>query len=170
MIKAILACDAVGGVGKDGKLPWPANKKDLSHFKKVTDGHTVVMGSATWNSDMPTPLPNRNNVVVTRNPDFEAPGAEILTGDIKEGLTKLAQSNTVFVIGGAKLFSSVIDDISILYLTRIAGNYDCDTFIDLGVLEKEFVRTSSVEVDDKTTIETYFARNLLNDIYLSAKF
>jgi dihydrofolate reductase len=167
MIKAILACDSQGGVGKDNNLPWPPNAKDLKHFKQITSGHTVVMGSKTWMSSMPTPLPNRKNVVVTRNPNFEAKGATLLTNNISQGLTTLAQSSIVFVIGGANLFAEVINDISFLHLTRIAGNYDCDTFIDLDVLYKTFVKIDSVEIDNMTKIETYVARNLLHDIYLS---
>lgn len=160
MIKAILACDALGGIGKSGDMPWPTNKKDLAHFKKITNGHTVVMGSATWNSGMPKPLPNRRNVVVTRNPNFEAPGAEILTGDIKQGLTKLAESNTVFVIGGAILFRELIDEISIFHLTRIAGNFYCDTFLPMEEIESKFELIESVEVSTSTKFETYFSRKL----------
>ncbi len=169
MIKAIMACDSQGGVGRDGNLPWPHNKKDLMHFKELTSGHTVVMGSGTWNSGMPKPLPNRRNVVVSRNPEFEVQGGELLTGDISQGLTNLSGSNTVFVIGGAILFRELINEISILHLTRIAGSYDCDAFISLDEIASKFEIIDRVEVDSMTTFETYFARKL-HDISIDTKF
>lgn len=169
MIKAIMACDSQGGVGNNGNLPWPHNKKDLMHFKKLTAGHTVVMGSGTWNSGMPKPLPNRRNMVATRNPNFEAPGAELLLGDISQGLTTLAQSSTVYIIGGAILLHELIDEIAILHLTRITGKYDCDTFLDLELIQSKFELIDRVEVDNMTTFETYFARKL-HDLSIDTKF
>ena len=66
MVKAILACDDFGGVSRAGTMPWPKNPKDLGWFKKNTTGHTVVMGSTTWEDPfMPGPLPNRTNILVT---------------------------------------------------------------------------------------------------------
>ena len=62
-IKAILACDADWGIGKDGDLPWPHNPADLKWFKQSTLNHTVVMGKATWDSLPVKPLPNRVNVL-----------------------------------------------------------------------------------------------------------
>ena len=64
-VKAILACDADWGIGKDGNLPWPHNPADLKWFKQSTLNHTVVMGKATWDSLPVKPLPNRVNVVVS---------------------------------------------------------------------------------------------------------
>jgi dihydrofolate reductase len=160
MIRAILACDSQGGIGRLNDLPWPHNKKDLAHFKKLTTGATVVMGRTTWESTMPTPLPNRRNIVVTRNQQYDAPGAEIMTGDIRSGLTKLAESNTVFVIGGADLLNGLFDDISVFHLTRIAGNYDCDTFLPLRKLRSQFIKLDSVQIDTSTTIETHIARRI----------
>jgi dihydrofolate reductase len=169
MIKAIMACDSQGGVGKNGALPWPHNRKDLSHFKRLTVGHTVVMGSKTWDSNMPTPLPLRRNMVATRNPNFEAPGAELLLGDLTQGLTTLSQSSNVYLIGGANLLHELIDEIIILHLTRITGSYDCDTFINLDEIQLKFEMIDRVEVDTMTTFETYFARKL-NDLSFDTKF
>jgi dihydrofolate reductase len=66
MINAIFAIDEEGGMGLDGSMPWPKNLKDLNWFKVHTIGHIVVMGRGTWDAtDMPSPLPNRTNWVVT---------------------------------------------------------------------------------------------------------
>ena len=161
MIHAILACDSQGGIARNGTMPWPSNKKDLRHFKEVTSGATVVMGRKTWEAaDMPTPLPGRHNVVVTSQADYKAEGAEIITGDIKPYLTTLTGSSTVFIIGGAVLFEQLIDDIQILHLTRIAGRFDCDTFLPMRKIVDRFAIIDTFDVDDKTRFETHFARRL----------
>lgn len=169
MIKAILACDGQGGIAKNGIMPWPKNKQDLRHFKQLTSGSTVVMGRRTWEAkDMPTPLPNRKNVVVTSNKTYEAEGATI-SHDIIPDLTKLAQTSTVFVIGGASLFMQLIGEIHILHLTRITGHYDCDTFLDMEQIQDHFVKIDSVEIDKMTRFETYFTRHI-NDLSLDTVF
>ena len=161
MIRAILACDSRGGIGKDGALPWPHNRKDLAHFQKLTSGCTVVMGRGTWEGKgMPKPLPNRHNVVVTSNPDYLAPGADVISEDILEHLSLLAKSNTVFVIGGSVLINQFMDDIHFFHLTRISGAYNCDVFINLDELEEKFVKIDSVKIDDSTQFETYISRTL----------
>lgn len=169
MIKAILACDGQGGIARNGIMPWPKNQADLRHFRQLTSGSTVVMGRGTWEAkDMPTPLPNRFNVVVTSDPNYKAEGA-VVSNDIKTDLTKLAESNTVFVIGGAKLFEHLIDEISIFHLSRITGHYECDTFLPLDLIAEKFQLIDSVEVDKMTRFETYFARKLY-DLSLQTKF
>ncbi len=170
MIKAILACDSQGGIGRNGQMPWPHNRKDLAHFKQLTSGCTVVMGRGTWEGKgMPKPLPNRHNVVVTSDPDYVAHGADVIHGDLKENLTKLAESNTVFVIGGGVLVNQVLDEIQIFHLTRISGSYECDAFIDLESLDEKFVKIDTVEIDMMTRFETYFARKL-HDLHLNTEF
>jgi len=171
MIRAILACDFEGGIGRDGYLPWAHNKKDLAHFKSLTSGAVVVMGRGTWEGKgMPKPLPNRYNVVVTSDRDYVAEGAdEVIHDDLSEHLTRLAQSNTVYVIGGGVLVNQLIDHIQIFHLTRITGNYNCDAFIDLKAIEEKFVKVDEVEIDNMTRFETYFTR-YLNDLSLPTKF
>lgn len=170
MIRAILACDFKGGIGRKGYLPWPSNKKDLAHFKQLTSGCTVVMGRGTWEGKgMPKPLPNRHNVVVSSDPNYVADGAEVIHGDIPEHLTRLAQSNTVFVIGGGVLVNQLLDHIQIFHLTRITGEYDCDAFIDLEAIEQKFVKVDSVHIDTMTRFETYFTR-YLHDLSIPTEF
>ena len=169
MIRAILACDARGGIACHGIMPWPRNQLDLQHFKSLTQGHTVVMGRRTWEApDMPTPLPNRTNIVVTKDTEYQAEGATVLHGDLTESLTILAKSNTVYVIGGAELVVSLLDNISILHLTRVSGNYDCDTFLPLDRIKDQFVCIDRVIVDSLTVFETYLARKL-HDLPIQTK-
>jgi dihydrofolate reductase len=75
-------------------------------------------------------------------------------------LTSLAKSNTVFVIGGATLFEQLMPDINILYLTRIAGNYDCDTFLPMEKILSQFELINSIEIDRATRFETYITRQI----------
>lgn len=169
MIRAVMACDSQGGIAKNGVMPWPRNMTDLKHFKMLTAGNTVVMGRLTWEaSDMLTPLPDRKNIVVTSNTAYDAEGAEILSSNIISSLTNLAESNTIFVIGGAKLFKLLIDEIQILYLSRIVGSYECDTFLPMNYISKCFERIDSVDVDKMTRFETYIARKF-NDLSIRTK-
>ena len=90
MIRAILACDDLGGVSKEGSIPWPKNSKDLGWFKKNTTNNVVVMGSKTWVDPlMPWPLPNRVNVLATtRRENF--PGADkYIEGNLKQEVLSL---------------------------------------------------------------------------------
>ena len=129
-IRAIFACDENWGIGKAGTLPWPHNAPDQRWFKECTLNSVVVMGKTTWSDpDMPKPLPKRQNVVVTSG---SAPGAHVVA-DMKSFLKILPQMKTegkqIWVIGGAKLFESLIPYIDEVWLSRIEGVYDCDTFL-----------------------------------------
>ena len=109
MIKAILACDDLGGVSKGGTIPWPKNSKDLKWFKKNTTGGVIVMGSTTWEDPMmPGPLPNRKNVLATtRKKDY--PGAhDYIEGVLSEEVWCIANKNkekTTWGIGGPNILN-----------------------------------------------------------------
>ena len=145
MIKAILACDDVGGVSKNGTIPWPKNKKDLGWFKKNTINNVVVMGSKTWVDPlMPWPLPNRVNVLATsREADF--PGADqYVCGDLKSELKNLKeehQNKIIWVIGGPNIIEQTIGSFEEFYLSRIPGDYSCDGFLSLDTIESLFKKT-----------------------------
>ena len=164
MINAILACDDRGGIGKDGTLPWPKNHEDLNYFKRMTDGKTVIMGSATWQSKgMPKPLPNRHNVVVTLSPE-QHPGADDYVPSKGKNLTESIREyeswhglETVWIIGGAKLINEIFLVIDRFYLSRIPGDYDCDTFLPLERIESAFHRTV-VSKGEQATYETWYRK------------
>jgi len=95
----IWAQSTSGVIGRDGAIPWHL-PEDLVRFKKVTMGHTVVMGRRTWDS-LPVrfrPLPHRRNVVLTRSSDFEAPGAEVFSS-IDDAI-----DDQTWVIGGSEIY------------------------------------------------------------------
>lgn len=128
MIRAILAHDAHWGIGKDGDLPWPKNSDDLKWFKECTNGGVVVMGRKTWESLPQKPLPNRENVVITRRGDIEAD----VVVDMKSALKILPQMNfskDVWIIGGANILTQLLPYCDELCLNNVGGDYECDTFL-----------------------------------------
>ena len=154
MIKAILACDDLGGVSKDGTMPWPKDSKDLRWFKNNTAKNIVVMGSTTWDDPlMPGPLPKRTNVLATtREKDY--PGAQkYISGEITKEIQTIAKENkniTTWIIGGPNIINQTLDIIDEFYLSRIPGEYNCDTFLPLDKIEKLFDKTWS---EDHGTVE-----------------
>jgi len=161
MIKAILACDDTGGVSKNGTLPWPNNSRDLKWFKDNTAGHVVVMGSTTWDDPhMPRPLPNRTNVLITTRKD-DYPGANTyIEGDLVSGL-KLLELNhpglITWVIGGPNIIEQTLGVIDEFYISRIPGDYDCDTHLPLKKIESLFEK-SWEEVHDEVTFQIWKKR------------
>jgi len=124
-LSIVVAMDGNRLIGKDSGLPWhlPA---DLAFFKKLTTGNTILMGRKTFYS-IGRPLPNRRNIVITRNADIEITGCEVVNS-IEEALS-LAQGETeVMVIGGAKLYQQILPIVDRLYITQIEGEFDGDTY------------------------------------------
>jgi len=144
MIRAILACDEDWGIGKDGDLPWPNNPADLKWFKENTIGGVVVMGKATWDSLPTKPLPNRNNVVVTSSEyDKKGPYHFLTFDQSKSHVKAMAKLQDVWIIGGAHLVEGLLPIIDEIWLSRIQGTYDCDTFLPRGLIELTFELYSS---------------------------
>ena len=142
MIRAILACDDTGGVSKDGTLPWPHNSTDLKWFKDNTAGHVVVMGSTTWQDPhMPRPLSKRTNVLVTSRPTDYNGANRYISGDLNKSVQRIAEefpSLITWVIGGPNIIEQTLGIIDEFYLSRIPGEYDCDTFLPLGKIATLF--------------------------------
>jgi dihydrofolate reductase len=101
---------------------------DLKHFKEITAGHTVIMGRKTFESLPKGPLPNRRNIVISRNKDLKIEGAEVYSS-LDYALIKLLDENEVFIIGGAQIYKQVLPIADKLYLTKIhAGFPEADAF------------------------------------------
>ena len=128
MTIALVAAVARGGViGRDGGLPWQL-PEDMAHFRDVTRGHPVVMGRRTWESlpERFRPLPERRNVVVTRNADWHAEGAE-RASSLEEAVARLDDDERVFVIGGAEIYAEALPLADEMFLTEIGDDVDGDT-------------------------------------------
>jgi len=122
---ALIAAVAANGViGDANGLPWrlPA---DLRHFRTITTGHSVIMGRRTWAS-IGRALPDRQNIVVTRQPNFEAPGAEV-AHSLPAALARAWRPAPVFCIGGGELYREALPHATTLYLTEIAQDVAGDT-------------------------------------------
>lgn len=121
-----------GVIGKDGVMPWHV-PEDLAHFKRVTLGGPVIMGRKTWDSLPPRfrPLPDRRNIVVTREAGWAAEGA-VVTHSIPDALAlaadELGAGALAWVIGGAEIFAAVIGRAQRLEVTEIDAAFDGDTF------------------------------------------
>ena len=139
-IHAIVACDDFGGISKDGVMPWPKKSADMAHFKQHTIGQMVIMGSKTWHDkQMPSPLPNRCNIVITSQ-ELEGPELTIF-GKLHEKIPAIPFNLVLtekWIIGGAQIIEQCLPIIDEFYLTRIAGHYDCDTFISLDEIGRRF--------------------------------
>ena len=106
-------------IGKDNRLLWNI-PEDMAHFKTLTAGHTVVMGRKTWESLPPRfrPLPGRRNIVISRQPGYAAPGAEL--ADSLENALKLASTATlVFIIGGEQIYAQAMGIADRLEITEV---------------------------------------------------
>jgi dihydrofolate reductase len=120
MIKIIVAVSSNGVIGKENDLPWNL-PTDMKHFKSVTSGHAVLMGRKCWESipEKYRPLPNRENIVVTRNPNYVANGANVVHS-LEEGINKYKNSNKIlFIIGGAEIYNEAFKYANGLFITDI---------------------------------------------------
>ena len=134
-------------IGRDNQMPWKISA-DLQFFKRVTMGFPVIMGRKTWES-IGRPLPGRRNIIVSRNADYQAAGAE-LVGSLDEALNSLSEFPRVFVIGGEQLFKQAFDKADRLYITEIDLDIeDGDTFFEVPNESawKEVERTPGSEGD-----------------------
>ena len=134
-------------IGRDNQMPWKISA-DLQFFKRVTMGFPVIMGRKTWES-IGRPLPGRRNIIVSRNADYQAAGAE-LVGSLDEALNSLSEFPRVFVIGGEQLFKQAFDKADRLYITEIDLDIEGgDTFFEVPNESawKEVERTPGSEGD-----------------------
>ena len=121
----VVAVAANGVIGRDNQLPWKL-PDDMAYFKKVTMGHPVVMGRRTWES-IGKPLPGRENIVVTRNPAFQAPGCRVVH-TLAEAWEAAAGAEEVSVIGGTTLFEETLPIADRIHLTEVQADVPGDTY------------------------------------------
>lgn len=121
----IVATDIHGGIGINNALPWHL-PEDLAHFKRLTSGHPIIMGRKTFDS-IGRPLPNRRNIVISRNAGWGHDGVERV-GSLEEALALVAGGGEAFVIGGAQVFEQAMPLVDKLVVTRIDRAFECDTF------------------------------------------
>src|SRR5262249_43978628 len=127
IISAIVAMSENRVIGDNNQLPWhlPA---DLKHFKTLTSGHPILMGRKTYES-IGRPLPNRTNIIITRNHAFQAPGC-IVIKSIDEAIESAMSkgSDEIFIIGGAEVYKQLMPNIERIYLTIVHEIFEGDAF------------------------------------------
>lgn len=128
-IAFVVAAARNGVIGKDGKLPWRL-PSDLRRFKAITLGKPVIMGRRTWQSLPRQPLPGRHNIVITRQANYAALGAQVV-GSTEEALIAAREhaGDEIAVIGGAEIFTQMMPTAGRLYLTEIDLEVEGDTFL-----------------------------------------
>jgi dihydrofolate reductase len=132
-ISLVVAVSQNGIIGSNGRLPWRLSA-DLKKFKAITMGKPIVMGRKTWDSLPRKPLPGRQNIVITRNPDFHAEGGEV-AASAEAALAAARGAEEICVIGGGEIYGIFLPVANRIYLTEVAVKVDGDTSFPQLVLE-----------------------------------
>jgi len=141
-ISLIVALDEGQGIGKEGRIPWHISD-DLKRFRRITSGHAVIMGRKTFES-IGRPLPDRINIVVTRQSDFSASGIKVADSPAAAlALAREIESAEIFVIGGGEIYRTFLPLADRLYLTVVEGLYEADAFFP--EYESQFGQVESEE-------------------------
>ena len=140
MISIIVAMDINRGIGYNGDL-LTFIPGDLPRFKRITTGHTVIMGRKTFDSLPKGPLPNRKNIVISRNVNLKIDGA-IVVKSLKKAINLCSIEDEVFIIGGGQIYKEALPIANKLYITHINKEFPADTFFPeipkkFKVLERE---------------------------------
>jgi dihydrofolate reductase len=146
-ISLILAMAENGVIGRGGRLPWhlPA---DLKRFKALTTGHTIVMGRKTFES-IGEPLPNRRNVILTRNVNFHHDGV-IVVHNLADAFLGADEEEKIFVAGGAEVYRQAIPQADRVYQTLVHSEVDGDIcFADFNPSEWDLLEDEFHAADSK---------------------
>lgn len=154
----IVAMDECGGIGANGKLPWPSHTKDFARFKELTMGSLIIMGRKTFEEieairlekhpDATELLPGRTCVVVSSN---------VISTKMKISVEKSLQNaikyyskelKAIYIIGGLQLYIEALPYIKTLYVTQFKTSYECDRYLPLGYLAKHFRIVEGTQEDD----------------------
>ncbi|MFM6975928.1 MAG: dihydrofolate reductase [Sphingobacteriaceae bacterium] len=153
-LEIVVAIDEQGGIGKNNQLLWhlPA---DLKHFKEITSGHPIIMGRKTYDS-IGKPLPNRRNIVITRQQDLKIEGAEVVNS-LKNALELVKNENLAFIIGGAQIFNDAMHLADTLHLTKVHHRFEADTFFpEIKTQEWQETAKESHPADEKNPYKYTF--------------
>ncbi len=150
-LSIIVAADSKNGIGIQNTLPWHLSD-DLKRFRAITTGHTIIMGRNTWFSLPKRPLPDRRSVVLTPDPLGEKGATEI--GALEDVFDICKNDSENFIIGGESMYRQFLPFVSKIYLTRVSGNFDTDTFFpELSSQEWQLIEESDLLTDSKSDIE-----------------
>ena len=120
----VVAIDEKRGIGIDNKLPWHL-PEDLAHFKRTTTGRPIIMGRKTFDS-IGRPLPNRRNIVITRNPEWKREGVDAVHS-LEAALALIGETPSC-IIGGGQIFAEALPITNRMVVTEIGKTFACDAF------------------------------------------
>ena len=147
---AVVAMTPKRVIGRDGGLPWHL-PEDLAYFKKTTSGHAIVMGRKTYES-IGRPLPKRRNIVLTRDAAWSADGVEVIHDPAElECLPGL--EGTVFVIGGAEIYTAFFSRLDDLLVSHVFEDFEGDTLFPR--FEEEFPLGEVLETHDRFEVRRW---------------
>ena len=130
-IALIVAKARNGVIGRNNQLPWRL-PEDLRYFKRMTIGKPVIMGRNTWES-LGKPLPERDNIVITRNESFYAHGATVVNDLgtallLADSLADARGADEIMIIGGAQIYAAALPQVTRAYITEVDADIDGDAF------------------------------------------
>ncbi|MEJ2594368.1 MAG: dihydrofolate reductase [bacterium] len=162
-ISIIVAIAANRAIGKDNQLLWHISE-DLKRFKRITEGHYVVMGKKTFYSLPKRPLPKRKNMVITDIPGEQIEGCE-MAYSIEDAISKMDPEKENFIIGGGSVYAQFLSHASKMYITRVDKDFEADVFFpkfDHG--DWELAKKEEVEDDPQNdftyAFETYVRKKV----------
>ena len=152
-ISIVVAIAQNHAIGKDNKLLWHL-PNDLKHFKTITSGHTVIMGRKTYDS-VGKPLPNRRNIVITRQ-RMDISGCEVVNS-LEQALALCKTEEEVFIVGGAEIYRQAMSVTNKIHLTIVHQNFDGDTYFP-DIEENTWIETEreDYQPDEKNKLPYSF--------------
>ena len=158
IVTLIAAIDENNGIGKDNQLPWnlPA---DMKRFKALTTGHNVVMGRKSYES-MGKALKDRVNIVITKNPAYVLPDAQVVSSlSAAIQLAKENEETETWILGGGEIFEEAIKTADNMEITHIHHSFECDTFFpEIHENEWRIAQKEDHQPDEKNKYDYSFVR------------
>ncbi|SOE20855.1 dihydrofolate reductase [Spirosomataceae bacterium TFI 002] len=153
-ISLIIAVAKNNVIGKDNQLIWRLSE-DLKNFKRLTSGHSIVMGRKTYDS-IGRPLPNRHNIVITRSKELFYDGCLMAYG-LQEAIDiakQLDGNEEIFIIGGANIYTQALPMVSKVYLTLVDAEPEGDAFFDLRLFDNfQKIESTFFKKDEKNEFD-----------------
>lgn len=147
MLSIIVAVAENNVIGKDNDLIWKL-PRDMKHFKETTTGHYIIMGRKTFESNG-RPLPNRINVIITRDKSYEAEGC-IIVNSLEDAIKEAKNDSEAFIIGGGIIYKLAMPFVDRIYLTKIHYTFEGDTYFpELNMNDWDEIDRRDFEPDEK---------------------
>lgn len=147
MLSIIVAVSENNVIGKDNDLIWKL-PRDMKHFKETTTGHCIIMGRKTFESNG-RPLPNRTNVIISRDENYKADGC-VIVHSLEDAIKEAKNDSEAFIIGGGVIYELTMPIVDRIYLTKIHHSFEGDTFFpELNMNDWNITEERFFEPDEK---------------------